>query len=83
MVTHPIGGKQKCSKQWKNTNKKLLETVFSVANWQSKTLFQTIFYLRSSIVLIFLIVNYPLWVMIPQYVSKLLMIISKIVEHRL
>ena len=46
------------SKQSRNADQKSLETVFSIAicrqsgdKWQSKTLFRTIFYLRSSIVL--------------------------------
>ena len=52
---------------------KSLETVFLIADWrqmtieksgdkwQSKTLFRTIFDLRSSIVLTFSIAGYPVW----------------------
>ena len=45
-----------------------METVFTIAicrqcgdKWQSKNLFLMIFYLRSSIVLAFLIASYPVW----------------------
>ena len=50
------------------TDQKSLETEFSIVicrqsgdKWQSKTLFLTIFYLRSSIVLAFSIAAYPVW----------------------
>ena len=53
-----------------NVDQKSLETVFSIAiyrqtgdKWQSKTLFLTIFDLRSSVVLTFLIATYPVCVL--------------------
>ena len=61
-----IGGNRKCSKQSTNADQNSLETVFLFAicrqsgdKWQSKTLFLTIFYLHSSILLTFSIVAYP------------------------
>ena len=53
----------------RNVDQKSLETVFWIAicrqlgdKWQSKTMFLTIFDLRSSIVLTFLITSSPVWV---------------------
>ena len=49
----------KRSLQSPNMDKKSPETVFSGDKWQSKTLFLTIFYLHSSIVLAFSIAFFP------------------------
>ena len=64
-ATYQIGGNRKCFLQSTNADKKSLETIFSIAicrqlgdKWQSKTLFLTIFDLRSSIVLTFSIAAY-------------------------
>ena len=64
--SHRVVGNQKRFQQWKNADQKLIETVFSIAicrhtgdKLQSKTLFLTIFDLRSSIVLAFSIATYP------------------------
>ena len=61
-VSHRIGSNRKRSEQSTNADQKSIETVFSIAicrqsgdKWQSKTLFLTIFDLRSSIVFTFLI----------------------------
>ena len=63
--SHLIGGNQKLSLHLRNTDKKLLETVFLITichQWgdklQSKTLFLTIFDLSLKIVLTFLIATY-------------------------
>ena len=68
MTTHRVGGNLKCSLKSTNAVQKSLETVFSVAiccqsgnKWQSKTLFLTIFDLRSSMVLTISIAAYPVW----------------------
>ena len=62
------GGNRKRYQQWTHADQKSIGTVFSIANcrlcgdkWQSKTLFLTIFDLRSSIVLVFSIAAYPVW----------------------
>ena len=68
-ITHRAGGNRKRSLQSTNADQKSLETVFSIVicrqsgdKWQSKTLFLTIFDLRSAIVPTFSIVAYPVWV---------------------
>ena len=65
IITHPVGGNQKCSLQSKNADQKSLETVFSITicrqsgdKWQSKTLFLTISDLHLSMVLTFSIAAY-------------------------
>ena len=59
-IAHPVGGNRKRYQQLTNADQKSIETVFSIAicrqcgdKWQSKTLFLSIFDLRSSIVLAF------------------------------
>ena len=66
MVAHWVGGNQKRYQQSTNGEQKSIETVFLIAicrqcgdKWQSKTLFLTIFYLPSSIVLALSITAYP------------------------
>ena len=68
LFTHRVGGNRKHYKQLMNTDQKLIETGFLIAicgqcgdKWQLKSLFLTIFYLRSLIVLAFLIAAYPVW----------------------
>ena len=63
--SHRVGGNRKRYQQSTNVYQKSLETEFLIAichhtddKWQSKTMFLTIFYLRSSIVLAFLIATY-------------------------
>ena len=62
---HWVGSNQKHYKQLTNADQKSIEAVFSIAicrqcgdKWQSKTLFLTIFDLRSSIVFTFSIAAY-------------------------
>ena len=62
---HRVGSNQKHYKQLTNADQKSIEAVFSIAicrqcgdKWQSKTLFLTIFDLRSSIVFAFSIAPY-------------------------
>ena len=64
--SHRVGGNRKRYQQSTNADQKSLETVFSIAicrqrsdKWQSKTLFLTIFELRTSIVLAFSTAAYP------------------------
>ena len=64
--SHRVGGNRKRHQQSMNVDQKSIETVFLIAicrqcgdKWQSKTLFLTIFYLCSSIVLAFSIAAYP------------------------
>ena len=64
--SHRIGGNRRRSLQSMNADQKSLEAVFLIAicrqlgdKWQLKTPFLTIFYLHSSIVLMFSIVAYP------------------------
>ena len=66
--SHRVGGNRKRSSQSTKADQKSKETVFSIVicrqsgdKWQSKTLFLTIFDLRSSIVLTFSIAAYPVW----------------------
>ena len=63
-----VGGNRKRNQQSTNPDKKSIKTVFLIAicrltgdKLQTKTLFQLIFYLRSSIVLAFSIAAYPVW----------------------
>ena len=65
MELHRVGGNPKRYQQSTNAEHKSIETVFSIPfcrecgdKWQSKTLFLTIFDLRSSIVLAFSIAAY-------------------------
>ena len=65
-LSHRVGGNRKRSLQSTNVDHKSLETMFSIAicrqsddKWQSKTLFLSIFDLRSSMVLTFSIAAYP------------------------
>ena len=64
-LSHRVGGNRKRSLQSTNVDQKSLETAFSIAfcrqsgdKWQSKTLFLSIFDLRSSMVLTFSIAAY-------------------------
>ena len=66
--THRVGSNRKRHQQSTNAAQKSIKTVFSIAicrqygeKWQSKTLFLTIFDLRSSIVLAISIAAYPVW----------------------
>ena len=66
LIPHRVGGNRKRSFQSTNVDQKSLETAFSIAicrqsgdKWQSKTLFLSIFDLRSPMVLTFLIATYP------------------------
>ena len=66
-ATFAVGDNRKRYQQSRNADQKSIETVFSIAfcrqcgdKWQSKTLFLTIFDLRSSIVVAFSIAAYPL-----------------------
>ena len=69
---HRVGGNRKRYQQSTNADQKSIEIVFSIAicrqcgdKWQPKTLFLTIFDLRSSIVLAFSIAAYPVWYSFP------------------
>ena len=68
MSSHWVGGNRKRYQQLTNVGQKSIETEFLIAicrqcgdKWQSKTLFLYIFYLRSSIVLVFSNSVYPVW----------------------
>ena len=63
--THRVGGNRKRFEQSPTVGQTSLETVFTLAichqsgdKWQSKTLFLTVIYLRSSTVLTFSIATY-------------------------
>ena len=56
--SHQVGSNQSRYQQSTNVDQKSIETVFTIAIWQSKTLFLLLFYLSSLIVLTFLIAAY-------------------------
>ena len=65
-ISHRVGGNRKHFQQLMNADQKWIETVFLIAicrqcgdKWQLKTLFISIFDLRSSIVMAFSIAAYP------------------------
>ena len=67
--SHQIGGNRKCSKQLAKSDQNLLETVFWIATCR-QSVFKR-FYLRSSIVLTFLIAAYPCEVFRLSYCLKI------------